>query len=209
MVAPAPVLPEADRREAVDPFAEIRHEVGNFLHKLYYLAESIGERGAADGSMARSAQELGDTLRGLDSFLALAVQLCQPVTLERMTLPAAALVAGLVARAHGRLGERLDVRATSETWGDAVVSIDPVRLPTAFEAAVEIAAGDGSLSIDATPTAAGVQIRLLGATPPTQDAPADAILRWSIAERVVALHGAAFLVDTDARTVTLFVPYHF
>jgi hypothetical protein len=208
--APSHASSDARRPAVADPFAEIRHEVGNYLHRLYYLAEELAERGAAarDGAAVRAATALGEAVHGLDDFLALALQLSQPITLELVSMPVAGFVAGVVARIHAVLGSRLSLEATSHAWDDGTVWVDAVRLPAAVDAAAASLVADGPVRLEASPAPAGVEIRLLGAVPPGPDAPADAILRWAVASRIVTLHAGSLAPADDEPAVVLFVPFH-
>ena len=196
-----------------DPFAEIRHEVGNYFHKLYFLAEQLAASGAGPAEPAPDGDELTATLRRLEAFLALAHELSRPLTLSASLMPVGDAVAGLAALARG--GDARDVTVTAPAdWDGAALAVDTVQLPAAFRALIAAAtAAAAVLRFDATPAVrddrAGVEMLVTPATPPTGDAPADAIVRWAVADRIVASHGGAlWAVSGTPPAVALFLPFH-
>jgi hypothetical protein len=186
-----------------DPFAEIRHELGNYFHKLYFLAEQH----------AGTADDLTATLQRLEAFLALALEVARPLALSPVAMSVGDVVAGLAALAREGDGRTVAVTGPA-AWDGARVAIDAAQLPAAFRGLVAATVRDGgALALDVAPGArdgrAGVELHLSPAAPPTDDAPADAIVRWAVAARVVASHGGVLRAAPGTPpAVVLFLPFH-
>jgi hypothetical protein len=193
-------------------FSEIRHELGNRFHRLFYFAEDVAERCAGvDPVAARSAAHLAETLRGLETFLRSAFEFAQPVRIDPLSMGAGELVAALVARAEGLCdGARVTLDAPP-CWDGARLHVDPVRFPAAVDVAVEAARGAGDVRVQARARVRngrrGLELRLLGAGAGTVVDEAGALVRWASAERVVSEHGGVLArEDGEPPAIVLFVP---
>ena len=193
-------------------FAEIRHELGNLFHRLFYFADDVAERCAGiDPVAARSATHLAETLRGLEGFLRGAFEFAQPVTIDPLPMAAGDLVGALVARAEGLCDGRAVTVEAPASWDGARVQVDPVRFPAAVDVAVEAAHGGGPVTMRARLVlrggARGLELRLCGAGAGAVVDEAGALVRWASAERVVSEHGGVLVrEDGEEPAVVLFVP---
>lgn len=193
-------------------FSEIRHELGNMFHRLFYFAEDVSERCAGiDPVAARSATHLAETLRGLEEFLRGAFEFAQPLTIDPLPMGAGELVQALVARAEGLCDGRGVALEAPTTWDGARLCVDPVRFPAAVDVAIAAAHGGGPLAIRAQVVrragARGLELRLRGAGAGAETDEAGALVRWASAERVVSEHGGVLArEDGDEPAIVLFVP---
>jgi len=217
----APAAPRAEpiplTAQQAQVLADIRHDLGNYFHKLFYWAEYL--RDAPEPTTA--ADMLAATVRELEGFLKVALDYFDPSSLNPMQMTVADLVGGLNCQLRNQCGSAPLQQADMETWRTAQVSIDPSRLSYAFETAVRqfvrylrpesrIAIGlEGrrvrsggvvDVAFVLTPAGAG-----------TSSATALAEIEWAIAERVIVLHGGELRTDApspDARRLVLTLPLH-
>lgn len=181
--------------------ADVNHELGNYFHKLYYWGDAVCELAAGKPGDGIAPELLGQTLRGLESFLRAAFAHFEPVELAPIVMPIADVTAAI--------GQRLRIGVPTATvaapgceCADARVALDPGRI----SAAVEVIArrchdrmaptAVVSLAIERlTPPAVAFHFTVAPARP-LPAATVASSLEWMKTQQVVALHGGS-LSETD------------
>lgn len=195
---------------------EIRHELGNFFHRLYYWIDRLEDSRAADGESA--VRMLETTARTLEAFLTTTLEYLHPITLAPVPMSAADAVAGLRMRLPGCVDPAGDPSALRLT---GTLRVDPALLPEVLAAGVERVIGPGQpsvpLRLDARTwgdgATRGVLLELRCVRPaPRGDAPPPAAcaLRWARAQRIALLHGgwlAERAANDGSPTIAIFLPH--
>src|SRR5712691_8808179 len=95
-LGPLAVRPAARRPEQVAVavvqervLAEIRHELGNFFHKLYYWSDYLKEKPVRQPADSTATQMLERTIKNLEDFLKMSLEYFHPTQLAftRMVVP--------------------------------------------------------------------------------------------------------------------------
>jgi hypothetical protein len=189
LLDPAVAVP--DGRSHV--LGEIRHELGNYFHKLYYFADAASEAIARDGGSGHPAELLGPTLRGLERFLGAAFGLFAPVALEVLDLTVGELAAATtrhITVADGAV--RVESTVTNATRS---VRADPGVLSVVAEMlAQRVAArsgGESRVVVSTDGDAPGHVLVVVRVESP--GAPAmvgvEPALRWAKSRELIGLHG--------------------
>ncbi len=198
---------------------EIRHELGNLFHKLYYWLEQVEAPG--EGTGASPCRMLADTARQLEAFLVTTLEYFHPVALAPVPMPAREVVTGLRVRVAGLSGGQGDDGSDAGPRGTVLVDLE--QLPGVLEAAAERLAAEAEASdsvvrlevreVDSE-HGRGLALELsLGSrsvAPPAAELNFARTLRWARAQRVAALHGGSLAERTapdGMRVVALFLPY--
>jgi signal transduction histidine kinase len=199
---------------------EIRHELGNFFHKLYYWSDYLKERTADKGQDATATQMLQRTIQNLEDFLRVALDYFQPAELCLTRMAASELVDGLLSQLRAHLnGTPVAVRTDGEWRGEEVV-IDPGHFSQAWTVAVRCLADqvgpDSTLQITIgrglRRQTYGLEVGLELHRPNETQAlfrTSEAGLQWAVAKKLLTLHGGELLESTemgDEKRLTVFIP---
>jgi len=200
--------------------SEIRHELGNFFHKLYYWAEYLRDHPGPDASDATAADMLERTIKNLEAFLKVSLGYFHPTPLSLVRMPVTDVVAGLMHQLRSGLnGTPVAVEGGGD-WDGAGVMVDPGHLSHAFAVAVRHLTTrigpESSVRIaierrrrrDCAGVELGVELHR-----PNEGSPlfqtSEAGVEWALAERVVALHGGELVDGTgqdEKKGLTVFLP---
>src|SRR5438034_142570 len=91
-VEPTPGTPVVGDRVV----AEVRHEIGNYFHKLYYWADFLADSRAGHGGDVTATRMLEDTIRGLEDLLRTMLEYVRPIATTPIRMDARELVDGVV-----------------------------------------------------------------------------------------------------------------
>lgn len=188
--------------ELGDLLGEIRHELGNYLHKLYYCADAIQEVGAPDVLERSPGAILGETLRSFEGFLRSAFAHFSPVQARLMPMAISEVAAALSLRLKAPPTPHQVGTVMADT--PATVRVDPGLLSQVAEIlAHRIAARRGesgaSLHVQTHDAVDTVTFSVSTNAPPVL-APRgiESVLDWAKARQLVALHGGALHEVEDA-----------
>ena len=201
-----------------DPvLAEIRHELGNHFHKLYYWAEYVQELGG--GEEAETLEyPLTGAIQKLENFLDRAMQYLTPAPIEPVGMRI-----GDVARAIEQLfGVEVPQAKIAVALVDGIegreIRIDPGRFSSVIQTVARALSqtSDGSLlwyqlSIAEIEALRGVEFRMTAAPALSPGEAAEVgTLDWANAQRTIANHGGTLsLCELEDRTtqVCLVLPW--
>ena len=226
-LGPVAVRPAARRPEPAAPvevqekvLAEIRHELGNFFHKLYYWSDFLKEKPVREPADATATQMLERTIRNLEDFLKVSLGYFHPMQLAFTRMAVRDLVEGLLFQVRAHLnGTPVAVGETAE-WNDAAVMVDPSHLSQAFAVAVrhltKQVGADSRVQITVEQSArrdgAGLEV-VIALAAPNEASPlfrtSEAGIEWAVAQKVLALHGGELSEingDGAQKTLVLFLP---
>lgn len=200
--------------------AEVRHELGNFLHKLYYWAEFMKE-GAARGVDSTASEMLERTISDFESFLEVTLDYFSPVRLNLLRLPVRQLLGSL--RGVAGCDPTADADPAFERVGvdDATILVDPTYISKAF--AITAACMRGQC---AEPAKLQVSVRAAQregfpgfevAISASHANPSPALLRppsagvqWAVARKLFEMHGGEMIEEKEdrgqVRAVRVFLP---
>jgi hypothetical protein len=195
--------------------ADVRHEIGNYFHKLYYWTDFLTESRAGRGSDVTATQMLEETIRGLEELMRATLEYVRPIAVVPIRMPANEVADGIVRQLTSALAGRPVAVATPGDLGARVVSLDPGRLSQVLHAIVRRL--DGVLPTDARLDVTvgiervdGAEALAIATTIPALPAPRSTLaeVEWATAEQVtLALGGELVVRDGGAvATVTLVLP---
>src|SRR5512141_1473086 len=123
--APAPVAPVVGERVV----AEIRHEVGNYFHKLYYWADFLTESRSGRAGDVTATQMLEETIRDLEQLLQATLEYVRPMVASPVHRGAREVADGIVRQlATGLEGRRIVSAVDDAIPSEQELSVDPGRL---------------------------------------------------------------------------------
>ena len=200
--------------------AEIRHELGNFFHKLYYWSDYLKEKPVRQPADSTATQMLERTIKNLEDFLKVSLEYFHPTQLSFTRMAVPDLVEGLLFQVRANLnGTPVTVSGPSE-WGEAAVLVDPGHLSQAFAVAVrhltKQVGAESRVQIGVERSTRrdclGLEVGFALATP-NEGSPlfrtSEAGIEWAVAQKVVALHGgelSEITGDGAHKTIVLFLP---
>ena len=121
----APVAPVIGERVVAD----VRHEIGNYFHKLYYWADFLTESRNGHASDVTATQMLEETIRNLEELLQATLEYVRPMAAAPIRMHAGEVVDGVVRQLCSGLAGRTVTPSVDETLpGERVVVVDPGRL---------------------------------------------------------------------------------
>jgi hypothetical protein len=195
--------------------ADVRHEVGNYLHKLYYWADFLTESRTGRAADVTATQMLDETIRGLEELLRVTLEYVRPIGATPMALGAREVADGVVRQLASTLGTRTlrtAVRGDTDGWQ---VALDPGRFSqllaaigrrvdasTAADAALDL-----EVTIDARDGAPELRASLAGVGEPTGSATVREV-EWATAENLARLVGGRLVLTSvdERRALVLTVP---
>jgi hypothetical protein len=219
---PADAAPAADAPPLATPVigdrvvADVRHELGNYFHKLYYWADFLGESRSGRTGDVTATQLLEDTIRDLEDLVRVTLEYVRPLASIPIRLGAREVADGIVRQLETGLGGRtVAVEDATALEGRAIV-VDPGRLSQLLGAIVRrlVQTTDAARPLavhlaTATRGAAEVlAVRICGAC---GDGPVHSTLaevEWATAENVARVAGGELtLHEADGvRTLELALP---
>ena len=130
---PEPTAPVIGERVVAD----VRHEIGNYLHKLYYWADFLTEsRNGIPGDVT-ATQMLEETIRSLEELLQATLEYVRPMAAAPMRIRAREVVDGIVRQLANGLSNRTITPHVDETLpGERGLMVDPGRLSQLLAALV-------------------------------------------------------------------------
>jgi hypothetical protein len=196
--------------------ADVRHEIGNYFHKLYYWVDFLGESRAGRTGDVTATQLLEETIRGLEHLVRVTLEYVRPLASTPIRMGAREVADGIVRQIEsGLAGRTVAIEDAAALDGHAIV-VDPGRLSQLLGAIVrrlEHTTDAGRpLAIRVAVVAHGaaevLAVRVSGAC---GDGPAHSTLaevEWATAENVARVTGGELtLHDADGvRTLELALP---
>lgn len=177
---------------------EIRHELGNHFHKLYYWADYVTEVGVGTEDTMTS-EPLTRTIQNLERFLDLAMDFLQPYALEPIPMSIADLAAAAhqvveaeVASADVQLEVHADLKGRK-------VAIDPSRFSGALRVVARSLDGQGAggllgyrIRFGESADFRAIEIHLEAPTALGSGSnPEPHQLEWANAQRTMEAHGGS------------------
>ena len=194
--------------DEVDSVA-ILGQLETLLDHLYYWAQRARESRVDDSGLA--GRMLQHATANLEKFMKVLLDSVRPLELVPIRMPIPEIVSAIAMRARGDVGATR-VRVTG--GADGIVTLDVAQLTRALSAILGRLGAQGAGVHVAVARVAyhgriGVEIVLRSDAKPrasTPEHPAD--LEWTLARRIVALHGGDVNERPDARgrTIALFLP---
>src|SRR5689334_24007180 len=96
--------------------ADVRHEIGNYFHKLYYWADFLTESRSGRAGDVTATQMLEETIRGLEDLLHATLEYVRPIAVTPIRMHAREVADGIVRH----LTSALAGRALATTVDDTV-----------------------------------------------------------------------------------------
>ncbi len=182
--------------------SDIRHELGNVFHKLYYWSEYLKDKPSDGGTESSATQMLERTIKNLEDFLKVSLDYFHPTHLSLMRMAVPDVVGGLLSVVRNHLnGTPMTVADAGGSDGEAVM-VDPSQLSHVLAVAAATlgkqAAPDSRLHVAVLRATRGGE-RWLDVTfelhHPTDSSPlfrtSRASVEWAVAQKIVQLHGGA------------------
>ena len=210
------VVPDAAGDATVAPLigervvADVRHEIGNYFHKLYYWADFLTESRNGRAGDVTATQMLEETIRGLEELLQATLEYVRPMTAAPIRMHAREVADGLVRQlANGLVGRSLTAAVDELVPSDRVLLVDPGRLSQLLAAlARRVAAATDEareLEIRVTAELRGavevLAVRLSGCTAGTGHSTLTEV-EWATAENVARLVGGELTVHEGGGRTT-------
>src|SRR5262245_47297561 len=132
--------------------AEVRHEIGNYFHKLYYWADFLSESRVGRPGDVTATQMLEDTIRSLEELVRTTLEYVRPIGVAPIRIAAREVVDAIV-RQLATAGEWREVTTNDRAaLDDRSVVVDPGRLSQllGFIARRLAALGTTTLAMDVT-----------------------------------------------------------
>ncbi len=177
--------------------ADVRHEIGNYFHKLYYWADFLTESRSGRAGDVTATQMLEETIRELEQLLRATLEYVRPLAASPVHMRAREVAEGIVRQ----LASGLDGRHVATTIDDAIPAerellVDPGRLSQLLGwlsqriAAVTDPSGELDVRVAAEPRGAEAALAVVVTGTPgdaTHSVLAD--VEWATAENIARLVG--------------------
>src|SRR5690349_15861307 len=109
--------------------ADVRHEIGNYFHKLYYWADFLAESRSGRAPDVTATQMLESTIRELEQLLQATLEYVRPMAASPIRMHAREVVDGIVRQLGNGLAGRAIVPSIDDALpADRAVLVDPGRL---------------------------------------------------------------------------------
>jgi hypothetical protein len=195
--------PTADAPPSVAPVvgervvAEIRHEVGNYFHKLYYWADFLTESRSGRAGDVTATQMLEETIRGLEQLLQATLEYVRPMAASPVHMRAREVADGIVRQlTNGLEGRRIVSAVDDAIPAERELSVDPGRLSQLLGslarrvATATDAATDLDLRVSVEPGDAGATLIVAVSGAPSEAGHTVlADVEWATAENIARLVG--------------------
>jgi hypothetical protein len=128
-----PVAPVIGERVVAD----VRHEIGNYFHKLYYWADFLTESRSGLAGDVTATQMLEETIRNLEELLQATLEYVRPMAASPIRMHAREVADGVVRQLVSGLAGRTVVPAIDDGVPvERTVLVDPGRLSQLLAALV-------------------------------------------------------------------------
>jgi hypothetical protein len=138
-----PEAPAPDQNVPVPPeigehvVADVRHEIGNYFHKLYYWADFLTESRSGRAGDVTATQMLEETIRGLEQLLQATLEYVRPMAVSPIRMHAREVADGVLRQLASAFAGRVLVASLDETLpGERELMVDPGRLSQVLAALV-------------------------------------------------------------------------
>jgi len=176
--------------------ADVRHEIGNYFHKLYYWADFLTESRSGRAGDVTATQMLEDTVRGLEDLLRATLEYVRPIAATPIRMTAREVVDGVLRQLAGAFDGRLGHVGDGVPLGERVVLVDPGRLSQLLATIVrrlDVATDPAhgmhvSVGIDPHASGEAIVIRIVG-VPVGGARSTVAEVEWATAENVARVLG--------------------
>jgi signal transduction histidine kinase len=195
--------------------ADVRHEIGNYFHKLYYWADFLSDSRNGRPGDVTATQMLEETIRGLEDLLHATLEYVRPIAVTPIRMHAREVADGVVRQLATGLPGRTIVTSIDDTVPtDRAVLVDPGRLSQllgALARRLDAATDDGRLEIRVSAELRGtvevIAVRASGTAKVVVHSTLTEV-EWATAENVARLIGGELAMhDAGGRTtVTLTLP---
>jgi signal transduction histidine kinase len=196
--------------------ADVRHEIGNYFHKLYYWADFLSDSRNGRPGDVTATQMLEDTIRGLEDLLLATLEYVRPIAVTPIRMHAREVADGVVRQLTNGLDGRTVVTSVDDTVpSDRVVLVDPGRLSqllSALARRLAAATDDGGpievgIGAELRGTVEVVAVRASGTAKVVAHSTLTEV-EWATAENVARLIGGELAMhDAGGRTtVALTLP---
>jgi hypothetical protein len=109
--------------------ADVRHEIGNYFHKLYYWADFLNESRSGRAGDVTATQMLEDTIRGLEALLKATLEYVRPVPSAPIRMHAREVADGIVRQlTNGLAGWSVAAVVDGALSPELTLMVDPGRL---------------------------------------------------------------------------------
>jgi hypothetical protein len=133
--SPEPRAPETAEPATVAPVigervvADVRHEIGNYFHKLYYWADFLNESRSGRAGDVTATQMLEDTIHGLEALLKATLEYVRPVVAAPIRMQAREVADGMVRQLASALsGRAVAAVVDGQLSAERTLLVDPGRL---------------------------------------------------------------------------------
>jgi signal transduction histidine kinase len=189
--------------------ADVRHEIGNYFHKLYYWADFLTESRNGRPGDVTATQMLEETIRGLEDLLHATLEYVRPIAVTPIRMHAHEVADGIVRQLASGLPGRVITTSIDDTVpSDRGLLVDPGRLSQLLAAVARrvASATDDTSELEVRVGAelrGTVEVVALRATGVTNGAVHTTLteVEWATAENVARLIGGELSVqDVGGRT---------
>ena len=109
--------------------ADVRHEIGNYFHKLYYWADFLAESRTGSAPDVTATQMLEGTIRDLEALLQATLEYVRPMAASPIRMHVREVVDGIVRQlANGLAGRAVVPWIDDGLPAERAVLVDPGRL---------------------------------------------------------------------------------
>jgi signal transduction histidine kinase len=190
--------------------ADVRHEIGNYFHKLYYWADFLTESRSGRAGDVTATQMLEQTIHGLESLLHATLEYVRPIAVTPVRMHAREVADGIVRQLTSGLDGRAVATSVDDTVpSDRVLLVDPGRLSQLLGTLARrlAAATDHASELQVRVSAelrGAVEVIALHATGVTNGACHSTLteVEWATAENVARLIGGELTVHGAAGRTT-------
>jgi len=191
--------------------ADVRHEIGNYFHKLYYWADFLTESRSGRAGDVTATQMLEETIRNLEELLQATLEYVRPMAAAPIRMHAREVVDGVLRQLTTGLAARTVTSAVDETLpGERALLVDPGRLSQLLGALVRRieATMDGARELEVRVAAElrgaveVVVVRVTGVATGTGHSTLSEV-EWATAENVARLAGGELSAHDAGGRATL------
>jgi hypothetical protein len=190
--------------------AEVRHEFGNYFHKLYYWADFLAESRSGRAGDVTATQMLEETIRGVEELLQVTLEYVRPMAASPIHMPLREVVDGIARQlATGLAGRTIAVAVDPGASSERAVLLDPGRLSQLLGAlarridAMTVPSHGLAvrLALDRHETGDVLNVEVAGGATGTAHTTLGEV-EWAIAENVARLVGGALTMHETGGRVT-------
>jgi hypothetical protein len=196
--------------------ADVRHEIGNYFHKLYYWADFLGESRSGRTGDVTATQLLEDTIRDLEDLVRVTLEYVRPLASTPIRMGAREVADGIVRQLEsGLAGRTVAVEDAAALEARAIV-VDPGRLSQLLGAIVRrlVQTTDATRPLAvhlATATRGAAEVLAVRIRGACGDGPVHSTIaevEWATAENIARVTGGELTLDDveGMRTIELALP---